>query len=258
MARAEDFAKWIVQNPDKRGTPEFDTVAQAFQAAREAETAQPQAEPQQPAPRTLLDRIKGLGETGATMVGGALATIPASLAAVNQMGTLAARGLTGQSTQGVETPEQAYTRVSEAMTPIPKTEAGQEYVGDVGRAFQDIPAYIPGAGQLGMVMGGAAQKALATGQAQAAAKQAAQAAQRTGQAVAAPVGRAVQAGREFVVGSKSEIPEINGLKNAIIKNLSRPQILLFIFKLFILNTKINYKNKKLQILIFVLSLHHSY
>ena len=71
MASAEDFAKWIVQNPDKRGTPDFDTVAQAFQAAREAETAQPQAEPQQTAPRSLLDRIKGLGETGLTLATGA-------------------------------------------------------------------------------------------------------------------------------------------------------------------------------------------
>lgn len=34
MAKAEDYANWIVQNADKRGTPEFETVAQAYKAAR--------------------------------------------------------------------------------------------------------------------------------------------------------------------------------------------------------------------------------
>jgi hypothetical protein len=34
MAKAEDYARWIVANPDKKGTPEFDTVALAYQAAR--------------------------------------------------------------------------------------------------------------------------------------------------------------------------------------------------------------------------------
>lgn len=34
MADAEKYAAWIVANPDKKGTPEFDTVAKAYQAAR--------------------------------------------------------------------------------------------------------------------------------------------------------------------------------------------------------------------------------
>ena len=34
MANAEAYADWIVKNADKRGTPEFDTVAKAYQAAR--------------------------------------------------------------------------------------------------------------------------------------------------------------------------------------------------------------------------------
>lgn len=34
MATAEEYARWIVGNADKRGTPEFDTVAKAYQMAR--------------------------------------------------------------------------------------------------------------------------------------------------------------------------------------------------------------------------------
>jgi hypothetical protein len=36
MASADDYAAWIVQNADKRGTPEFDTVVKAYQDARGA------------------------------------------------------------------------------------------------------------------------------------------------------------------------------------------------------------------------------
>lgn len=36
MATAEEYAAWIVKNKDKRGTPEFDTVARAYQMAKGA------------------------------------------------------------------------------------------------------------------------------------------------------------------------------------------------------------------------------
>lgn len=36
MASADDYAAWIVNNADKRGTPEFDTVAKAYQLAKNA------------------------------------------------------------------------------------------------------------------------------------------------------------------------------------------------------------------------------
>lgn len=35
MATSEQYAQWIVNNADKKGTPEFDTVAQAYQASKE-------------------------------------------------------------------------------------------------------------------------------------------------------------------------------------------------------------------------------
>lgn len=48
MATAEDYAAWIVANAAKKGTPDFDTVAKAYQAARGASAAEtaPAAAPQ--------------------------------------------------------------------------------------------------------------------------------------------------------------------------------------------------------------------
>ena len=40
MAKAEDYAKWIVANQDKQGTPDFETVAKAYQEAKAAEGLQ--------------------------------------------------------------------------------------------------------------------------------------------------------------------------------------------------------------------------
>lgn len=57
MASAEEYANWIVNNAAKRGTPEFDTVAQAYQLAR--------GQTQQQVPNTLADVGKS-ALTGAT------------------------------------------------------------------------------------------------------------------------------------------------------------------------------------------------
>lgn len=43
MATAEQYGQWIVANKDKRGTPEFETVAQAYKLARGGETPKPAA-----------------------------------------------------------------------------------------------------------------------------------------------------------------------------------------------------------------------
>ena len=41
MATAEEYAAWIVKNADKQGTPEFDTVARAYQSVRGQTSAKP-------------------------------------------------------------------------------------------------------------------------------------------------------------------------------------------------------------------------
>ena len=48
MATAKEYAQWIVSNADKKGTPEFDTVAQAYEQAKAQESTQ--AEPAKETP----------------------------------------------------------------------------------------------------------------------------------------------------------------------------------------------------------------
>jgi len=59
MATADEYAAWIVKNAAKKGTPEFDTVAQAYQLAKQGdELSAPVNKP--PATRNpLVDQIPG-------------------------------------------------------------------------------------------------------------------------------------------------------------------------------------------------------
>jgi hypothetical protein len=59
MATADEYAAWIVKNANKRGTPEFDTVAQAYQLAKQ-ETA-PAAPSETPAAPTRSEMWKQEG-----------------------------------------------------------------------------------------------------------------------------------------------------------------------------------------------------
>ena len=54
MASAQDYAAWIVQNKGKKGTPEFDKVAQAYALARQQETPAAAAPP---APAEVVSEI---------------------------------------------------------------------------------------------------------------------------------------------------------------------------------------------------------
>jgi len=38
MAKADDYAKWIIDNQDKKDTEDFNTVVQAYQQAKQEET----------------------------------------------------------------------------------------------------------------------------------------------------------------------------------------------------------------------------
>jgi hypothetical protein len=53
MSTADDYARWIVNNQDKKGTPDFDVVAKAYQQAKAEETATP-------APSNSVGRQAGL------------------------------------------------------------------------------------------------------------------------------------------------------------------------------------------------------
>ena len=57
MATADEYAAWIVKNSDKKGTPEFDTVAAAYKDAQQSMSAPPALAPDAniPKPASTLD-----------------------------------------------------------------------------------------------------------------------------------------------------------------------------------------------------------
>lgn len=72
MATAQEYADWIVRNADKKGTPEFQTVAQAYQAARQQPAKPEQYDPTEGmstfeklaagAGKSVVDTGRGIGQ----------------------------------------------------------------------------------------------------------------------------------------------------------------------------------------------------
>ena len=200
MATADEYASWIVNNSAKRGTPEFDTVAQAYQLAKgEENTATFQRQnaplPQQPG---VMDQIVGAGETALTLgtgaVGGTLGTLAGTLQGLSQ------QILSGQfgTPEAVRAVEKAAAAGAQALTYQPRTQAGQEQVQAVGQVLANVlPPVLPmiaAPGALTQAARSAAPITQATAQRGAAAVQ--QAARTTGQAIAKPVQAATTAVRE--------------------------------------------------------------
>jgi hypothetical protein len=200
MATADEYAAWIVKNSAKRGTPEFDTVAQAYQLAKgEENTAAFQQQnaplPQQPG---VFDKLVGAGETalalGTGAVGGTIGTIAGAGAG------LAQQILGGQfgTQDAVRAVEQAAAKGAQALTYAPRGQAGQEQTQSVGQFLsQALPPVLPVIAAPGAVMQAARTAAPTVGAAGQIAGAAAQrGARATGQAIARPVQAATTAVRE--------------------------------------------------------------
>lgn len=70
MASAEDYANWIVKNADKKGTPEFETVAKAYQLARSQGGAAPATPTREQESQAELARLNQMvAERGAPVEG---------------------------------------------------------------------------------------------------------------------------------------------------------------------------------------------
>lgn len=70
MATADDYANWIVKNEARKGTPEFNTVVQAYQEAK-AEEAKGQVRPWKEVGLEAASNVpKDIWQTGKEMVGG--------------------------------------------------------------------------------------------------------------------------------------------------------------------------------------------
>lgn len=215
MATAQEYAAWIVKNADKQGTPEFDTVAQAYQFAKSQETTaatQAQIAPPPTTP-TLGQRLVGAGETaltfGTAATGGTLGTIAGALQGLSQ------QILSGQfgTQEAMRAVEKAAAEGGQALTYQPRTETGHEMTQAAGQFLATaVPPVLPvvaAPGQLVQATRQAAPIVQATARRGAAATQ--QAAQAAGQAAVKPVQLATTAVRETLgIEPAAPVPAVAG------------------------------------------------
>ena len=200
MATSYEYAAWIVNNSARRGTPEFDTVAQAYQLAKAEENAaatqqQIQQPPQQPG---LGEQILGAGETALTLAtgatGGTLGMIGGTVKGLTEQ-ILSGEFGTPQAAQAVQ---QSAMKGSQALTYQPRTQSGQEQVKAVGEFLGSVlPPVLPMIGSPGAIAQAARSAApIVQSTVQRGAAAAEQAARATGQVIAKPVQAATTAVRE--------------------------------------------------------------
>ena len=213
MATAQEYAAWIVKNADKQGTPEFDTVAQAYQFAKSQETTAATQAQIAPAPTTptLGQRLVGAGETaltfGTAATGGTLGTIAGALQGLSQ------QILSGQfgTQEAMRAVEKAAAEGGQALTYQPRTETGQEMAQAAGQFLATaVPPVLPvvsAPGQLLQATRQAMPAVQATARRGTAVTQ--QAAQAAGQALAKPVQAATTAVRE-TFGIEPSAPTVAG------------------------------------------------
>jgi hypothetical protein len=184
MATAAEYAAWIVQNKAKQGTPEFNTVAQAYEMAKSQENMSAQAAaapPVQPEP-SIGQRIGGAIETGATLVTGATGgMLGGLLGGGRQMASdiLSGRFGTEQSNQMIQA---AAGEGARALTYEPRSATAREMAAATGKFLQTLPPYVPVIGPAGAIASGVSQARPAVSLA----------AREAGATMAAPIQRAAQ------------------------------------------------------------------
>lgn len=218
MATADEYAAWIVKNSAKRGTPEFDTVAKAYELAKGEENTATFQQQNAPAPKQpgVMDQIIGAGETalalGTGAVGGTIGTV------VGAGAGLAQQILGGQfgTQEAVRAVEQAASKGAQALTYAPRGQAGQEQTQAVGQFLsQALPPVLPAIAAPGAVMQAArtmAPSAGAAGQIAGAATQ--RAATATGQAIARPIQAATTAVRSGLGMEDTTTPPVAANRSA--------------------------------------------
>lgn len=147
MATAAEYANWIVQNKDKQGTPEFETVAQAYQVAKSSQNiaATEAATKLEPVRPSITDQLIGAGETALTIgtaaTSGLIGTVGGGLSEAIQQ-ALAGKFGTKEAAKAIE---QRAATGAERYTYMPRTEAGMEQVQAIGKVAQMLPPVLPGA-----------------------------------------------------------------------------------------------------------------
>jgi hypothetical protein len=147
MATAEQYAAWIVQNKAKQGTPEFETVAQAYEVAKGLQNQVQMAEKMAPEPPKsgIVDQLIGAGETALTLgtaaTGGLVGTVGGGLSELLQQ-AMAGKFGTREAARAIE---QRAATGAERYTYMPRTEAGMEQVQAIGKVAGMLPPVLPGA-----------------------------------------------------------------------------------------------------------------
>lgn len=161
MATADEYAAWLVSNANRRGTPEFDTVARAYEEAKADERgaqARTQAPPP-PAPPSLGQQIVGAGEAALSLATGATGGAIGTLAGTGR--GLAQEILSGNfgTQQSLQRVSQAAQRGATALTYQPRTQVGQEMAQAAGQALSETLPVIPAIGAPGALVSGVRQAA---------------------------------------------------------------------------------------------------
>jgi len=146
MATAEEYATWIVQHKAEQGTPEFETVAKAYQLAKSIQNIQATTErtTTAPAQSTVGGKLAGLGETvltlGTGMTSGLVGTIGGGLTGLVEQVKAGKFG----TPEGAKAIEEQAAAGAQRYTYMPRTPEGQEQIQTVGKFLgETVPAIIP-------------------------------------------------------------------------------------------------------------------
>jgi hypothetical protein len=177
MAKAEDYANWIVANADKKGTPDFETVAKAYQEAKAAEgmqvapagegmpaarvNAAPAVEAEQPAGYNLFATLANApGSLYRNTVGGLVDAVSSPLQTAQGLADVAAGGfynampaVVQRGINAIEINPQAQQRAIQTANAV-----GQDYAKTygTGAGFQQMMEQDPFrvVGDVSTVLGG--------------------------------------------------------------------------------------------------------
>jgi hypothetical protein len=193
MATAEQYADWIVKNKDKQGTPEFNTVAEAYKIARNEPIA-PQEMPKVTDSMSFTDKaLAGIGKSFAD-TGRGLKQLGAQ--AGNKLGVVS-----DETVRGIQSDVDAYANLDKDLMNTGAGVAGNI----VGQAVQfAAPGALVGKAPLiakvGAVPLGKFALAGAGGAAAGATQPVATGNTRTGQAVAGAIGGVAGQGIASTIG----------------------------------------------------------
>jgi enamine deaminase RidA (YjgF/YER057c/UK114 family) len=208
MASAAEYAAWLQANQDKKGTPDYETVAEALalegvedpsamevpQMAESGEVITPGVDVEEP-DYSLMEKAKGVRETGSALLTGATTgTAGMLIGGIRQAAKEIREGQFG-SQEAADRIEQEAMRLAEMFTDTPDTPAGQEYTQALGEIGGEYLA--PMAGLAGQIP---------TGRAAAPAVQGAVAAvEEAAGPIAQPLRRAVKGAKEGYQERRNEI-----------------------------------------------------